>query len=508
MIKKYKEFINESFEMILESNVVYSDRMKLVLSKIDNPISDFLIGIENNDLDVKANFFDVPTDKNDKLSFTPDRKAQEILNDNTKYVRFNGRNGGWLRNKSANKTIFDALGYTYEEGTEPYNPNSYDTGKVISEYTSEKSGNTYVYVIFFNENVELGKGVYNKTKLREISIDNSKLVWSKNRQEVNIGKAIKALLDLGEYKFTAKELEQYVNQFKATIDKLNDKFSYFELVQGESIAYWYNYKNYLDRSGSLGNSCMSNVDDEYFDIYMSNSDVCKLLILKSQENPNKIVGRALLWTLTGGEKYLDRIYTIKDSDIQLFKDYAKENGWYSKLYNNSSDSNMAVSPDGKDVSLNISVKLGAGDYDYYPYLDTLKYLDTHKAILSIEKTHGCLTLESTDGSYYTCEYCNGTGRESCYNCEGDGSIECPECEGSGEEKCDTCHSNGEIECETCNGTGEEYEDKECDDCNGSGLQKCEDCSNGYVTCDRCDGEGEVECYNCDGEGEVECSECS
>ena len=96
------------------------------------------------------------------------------------------------------------------------------------------------------------------------------------------------------------------------------------MVQGESIAYWYNYKNYLDRSGSLGNSCMSNVDDEYFDIYMSNSDVCKLLILKSQENPNKIVGRALLWTLTGGEKYLDRIYTIKDSDIELFKDYAKE----------------------------------------------------------------------------------------------------------------------------------------------------------------------------------------
>ena len=118
---------------------------------------------------------------------------------------------------------------------------------------------------------------------------------------------------------------------------MNDRFQYFETITGDDIAYWYNYSNYKERSGTLGSSCMSNVEDYYFDIYTSNPDTCSLVILKSQEDDSKIVGRALLWTLTSGKKFMDRIYTIKDSDVQLFRDWAKENGWYSKYYNNSSD---------------------------------------------------------------------------------------------------------------------------------------------------------------------------
>ena len=76
MLKKYLEFINESMELILESDIVYSDKFRLALSKIENPLSKTLLGIENKDLDVRSNYFDILMDKNDTVSFIPDRRAQ------------------------------------------------------------------------------------------------------------------------------------------------------------------------------------------------------------------------------------------------------------------------------------------------------------------------------------------------------------------------------------------------------------------------------------------------
>jgi hypothetical protein len=516
MIKKYREFLNESYQLILESDVIYSDRMKLALSKIDNPISKFILDIENKDLPVKSNFFDIPIDVNDKISFIPDRKAQEILQDSTEYVRFVGSGGGWLKHKDTNKSIFDKLGYVYEEGTEPFRPNSNNVGEVISKVTSETSGKTYAYVIFKDENTKdvIGQGVYNNQKLRYID-NRQKLVWSKNRQDVKIGKGIKALLDISDYKFTAQELEQFVNQFKATIDKLNDKFSYFELVKGDEIGHWYNRQNYYESSGPLGSSCMAGVPKRYFSIYMENPDVCNLLILKSKEDNTKIIGRALLWTLINGEKYLDRIYTVGDSDVQLFKDYAKENDWYVKYYNGSNADSYVINPKtGEKDTLETKVKIKKGEYDGYPYLDTFKYWHPDTGILSTSReTSDDYILESTGGDYISCESCDGSGRQTCYDCDGDGSRECYECDGSGYQECSSCEGHGEESCSYCDGEGMiegvDGEETECSDCSGRGNVDCSDCDGrGRENCSDCDGDGSRECYNCDGDGRVDCGECN
>lgn len=515
MIKKYREFLNESYQLILESDVIYSDRMKLALSKIDSPISKFILDIENKDLPVKSNFFDIPIDVNDKISFIPDRKAQEILQESTEYVRFVGSGGGWLKHKDSNKSIFDKLDYVYEEGTEPFRPNSNNVGEVISKVTSETSGKTYAYVIFKDENTKdvIGQGVYNNEKLRYID-NRQKLVWSKNRQDIKIGKGIKALLDITDYKFTPQELEQFVNQFKATIDKLNDKFSYFELVEGDEIGYWYDYNNYLERKGTLGNSCMASVSKRYFSIYMENPDVCKLLILKSKEDNSKIVARSLLWTLKSGEKFLDRIYAINDSDIQLFKDYAKENDWYVKYYNGSSPESYAIDPKtGQKTSLKTEIQIKKGEYDGYPYLDTFKYWHPDTGILSTERSGDDYSLESTGGDYIRCESCDGSGRQTCYDCDGDGSRECHNCDGSGYQECSSCEGHGEESCSSCDGEGmiegADGEETECPDCSGRGNVDCSDCDGrGKEDCDSCDGDGSRECYNCDGEGRVDCGECN
>jgi hypothetical protein len=483
MIKRYFDFINESVELILESDVVYSKMFRTALTKIDNPISKILLDVENKDLPVASNYFDLARGKNDTLSVIPDRKAKEILEDTKEMVRFTGSGGGWLKHSDANKSIFQQLGY--EPEGDAYQPNSIAIGEVISKMTSQTSGKVWCYVKFPE-----GKGVYNQEKLRVVD-ERLKEVWSKNRQEVRIGRAIRALLTVAGENVLDKDLEVFVNQWKATVDKMNDRFQYFDVVDGEDIGHWYHYSNYKERNGSLGSSCMSNVNSNYFDIYIKNVDVCKLIILRSIEDDSLIVGRALLWTLSDGKKFVDRIYTIQDSDVQLFRDYAKENGWYTKQYNSSSDSGRAIAPDGTLVDLGtITVDIISGMYEAYPYLDTLKYFKPREGTLSNVRRGGDeYILEDTSGQLWRCEYCSGSGMQTCGNCDGDGHWGCNRCNGSGNINCGECGGSGKTE-------GEEGEE-ECDECGGSGKNEC----------NHCDGEGEIECEDCHGRGEHSCYEC-
>jgi len=486
MIKKYLEFINESLELLLESDVVYSDKFRLAIKKIsDNQpgsmIAKKLLDLENKDLDVRSNYFDILRDKNDKVSFIPDRKAQEILSDEKEQVSFSG-SGGWLKHKESNSKIFEALGYEYEEGTEPHSPSSSEIGEVIKKTISETSGNTYVWVKWFRGE-EIGQGVYNNNKL---SLYNQKYkqVWNKNRQDVKVGKAIRALLKANSDEVVDKELEEFVNSFKAQIDKINDKFSLFDVVKGDDIVYWYDHKKYYKQSGTLGSSCMKDGEPYYFDIYKSNPSVCQLIILKSDKNDNKIVGRALLWKLTDGNMFMDRVYSINDSDVNLFREYAKDNGWYSKYYNNSTESVEAISPTGETVTnLSTEIDIRSGYYDGYPYMDTFKWFSTS----------GRLSTENGD---YNLENTDGTLEEECDYCGGSGEYECGECYGSGEITCNKCEGSGEIDCENCNGSGKDGEE-ECSNCSGSGKEECNICGgSGEEDCDECNGYGDISCYNC------------
>ena len=486
MVKRYLDFIGESLEFLLESDVVYSDKFRKVISNIKSPISSKLLEIENKDLPVRSNYFDLLKDKNDTITFLPDRKAQEILKDNTKeMVSFRGE-GGWLTNNiKENGSIFDMLGYV-PQSTEPYKPQSSDIGEVVKKVVSPTSGKTWVWIKFPN-----GEGVYNQQRIVVVD-DSSAKLWGRGRQEIGVGRGIRALLTSTGEKIVDRELEEFVNLYKSAIDKLNDKFFFFEEVKGSDIGYWYNCDNYYMRSGQLGNSCMSSVDDSYFDIYISNPDRISLVIYKNPEEPTKILGRAILWTLNDGKKFMDRIYTSNDSDIQLFRQYAKENGWYCKYHNSSTDSGQAYDPEGNSVKLDLTVNIRKGYYKKYPYLDTLKYWNPDSGIISNDSNKGEYTLEDTSGEYGSrCEYCGGSQRVECYECSGSGEIECSDCRGKGEIKCDNCEGSGTI-------TDDEGNEKECPECHGNGDNECDDCG----------GRGEVECNYCDNRGEVDCPECT
>jgi hypothetical protein len=139
-------------------------------------------------------------------------------------------------------------------------------------------------------------------------------------------------------KYTDKEREEFVNQFKAALLDTSENAPKFELVSGQEIIKWYNVNNYKSASGYLGDSCMRySRCSEYFGIYTHNPEVCQLLILKEE---NKILGRALVWKLepndTGVEYLVDRVYTVDDATKILFDNWADEKG-YLRRYSFSQD---------------------------------------------------------------------------------------------------------------------------------------------------------------------------
>jgi hypothetical protein len=64
-----------------------------------------------------------------------------------------------------------------------------------------------------------------------------------------------------------------------------------------------------------------------FDIYIENR--LFVLILKDPVE-SSIHGRALLWILDDGTKYMDRVYTNREND-GLFEKWGDENGYKSKI---------------------------------------------------------------------------------------------------------------------------------------------------------------------------------
>ena len=506
MVKKYFDFINESIEILLESDVRYSEKFRKVLKKIGGSVSDALLNIENKDYPVQSNYFDV-TDGNDTISFTPDRKVKEILDKNKGKWAYM-ISGKYLSAESQFQYLWDALDVEREDVGEP--PVG-TMGTIGKEATSPRSGKRFVVFIPDDTNY---KPIPVNIDALSIGGGNSDF-FKTSRQTIRVGRGIRAILNSAKAKVTDKEVEEFVNKYKATIDSLNDIFSNFELVNGDSIAEWYNYERYEKgtEKGTLGSSCMADVNSNFFDIYCSNPDKISLVIYKCPEDNSKIRGRALVWKLNNGKTFMDRIYTHEDSDVELFRQYAKKNNMYSKVNNSSTSSGNCFRPDDDlKENLNLEVSLKPGRYDKYPYLDTLKYYNPSSGLIHNDKGEGECELEDTGGGFSECDSCGGNGTMDCPDCNGNGEEECSECNGRGQVECSECEGTSEVDCDQCSGSGTTTnangDDSECDKCDGSGKMECTKCDgDGETECRECNGRGEFECNNCDGNGTVDCPEC-
>jgi hypothetical protein len=241
-----------------------------------------------------------------------------------------------------------------------------------------------------------------KSKIKDFSLDYFK--EDKGRVPIKVGRFVNKFLSkqaFDEINITDSDVETFVNLFKSyfTPDKRNLK-----IVEGLDIFKYYNVENYATtfglRSGSLWNSCMRQTDrNKFMQLYVDNSDICKMLVFLDDEG--KVRSRALLWEMVNkdGEciKVMDRIYSIYDHDIYLFKSWAKENGYACKLQQ-SANTEQLFEFDGGPVNLKLHIKLTKSNFNYYPYLDTFKYFDIEEGTLyNYEKSFTNFKLVQSNG---------------------------------------------------------------------------------------------------------------
>jgi hypothetical protein len=176
---------------------------------------------------------------------------------------------------------------------------------------------------------------------------------SPQRQEMRLGRIINRILP---DQFTAKEIEDFVNEYKSEHDMITGNIG-IRLVDGKEIAYWYDYRKYNQKAGgTLNNSCMRNVGKDRLSLYVDNPNQVKLAIYTRN---NQLEARALVWQTDKGV-YMDRIYYTQDHLSNAFQRYAENQGW--KIYNRR--------------ERNMSVRLDNNKRDYiqnHPYLDTFQY---------------------------------------------------------------------------------------------------------------------------------------
>jgi hypothetical protein len=407
MILKYNDYLSEKVinELLLESRLVLSKDFYNILFRINaNNISSELIKLNNKEIDgVKQNYIDI-TDEKDKASFTPDRKAQDLNKDRPEVWKVT-QSSRYLTHSDKNDKVFKALGYD-KTSNEVWNPQVGTLGSILSE-TTRPSGNTYVLFEEYDNDKRLV--VLNKAAIELSDADNTK-IWTTSRNPMNVGRLARSILNSAKISFSERELEEFVNQYKASYDFTKDRLRQFDIVSGKDIAYWYNGDKYQSGGGSLNNSCMSGVNSEFFNIYCYNKQASLIILYddngninESEYKSNKIKGRALLWEceIDGNPaKFMDRVYTTLESDVILFKQFAEKNGWWYKK-NQNMDPEEEIT-DGKTSSrYTIVVYLEKSDWFSYPYLDTLCYISTSENYLTNDDSMQTQRLARDTGGDYT-----------------------------------------------------------------------------------------------------------
>jgi hypothetical protein len=106
-----------------------------------------------------------------------------------------------------------------------------------------------IYVLFESD----GKtSVLNKLALENIGEDSR--AWSTSRNNIKIGRLVRSILKVSGVSFIEKDIETFVNKYKATFDFSKNMIKQFDIVKGDDIKYWYKGNNYEGNGGTLNGS--------------------------------------------------------------------------------------------------------------------------------------------------------------------------------------------------------------------------------------------------------------
>lgn len=207
------------------------------------------------------------------------------------------------------------------------------------------------------------------------------------RVKIKIGRFLKKFLlerSMKEYGLCMKDIEGFVNLFKSYF---NTDPKALKIIQGDDILKYYLQENYHspdgNRYGTIWSSCMRHKErNRYMELYTKNSFI-KMLVLFDENN--KVRARALLWDKLKDSnekeyKIMDRIYTVYDHDVNLFKNWANENGYIPK-FEQSCKTESLFDVNGEPRHIELRAELENSKFDYYPYLDSFKFFNSVKGQL-------------------------------------------------------------------------------------------------------------------------------
>lgn len=350
MLNKYNDFILE--KLLMESVIHFAPPFRKNLGKLkDEPIAKKLLDIERDNIKPDITF--VNLDKEGYVSFTTMKNAKKIL-----ATQF----------KMPEDKMENILDNDEEIGDDIWKLHKRDYP--IRHYSPLMGMG------------EIGQGD----------------PYEKARNPVKLGRFVNNVLPGS---FTAKEVEDFVNKFKAALEQSGENFIE---VSGEEIGDYYDHKKYAKMSGTLGSSCMARQESSIFQIYIDNPEVCSMLVLLED---NLVIGRALIWKLetsdNGAECFLDRQYTIKESDVEKFRNYAIEKGWSYKTYNNHTNLGSVTYNEESKIT-EMTVKIKKNSYSEFPYVDTFRRYDPSTGTLYNDSENsseniGNYILDSTSGGY-------------------------------------------------------------------------------------------------------------
>ena len=233
-----------------------------------------------------------------------------------------------------------------------------------------------------------------KTKYHIINSDNTKDPFGDGigRTTIKIGRFVRKFLTenaFQEFGIKDSDVEKFVNFFKSYF---NFDPSKLMIVSGDEIRKFYLEENYFKPNGytygTLWNSCMRQKErNKFMKLYAVNPEAKMLVLFEDDESGKKVRARALLWDgvkefdSDTEYKFMDRIYTVYDHDVDVFKNWAKENGYLTKWEQNAK-SEIYVDIDGHPERKHLYLILKNHNLSWYPYLDTFKYYDVRKGRFS------------------------------------------------------------------------------------------------------------------------------
>lgn len=345
----YSDFLLEKqLQLISESVVYFSPKLKEEIIKVKSPISRALLEIDGEDIKDDITFLDY-TEQEGFITYKTMKTMLKQLDDST---------------------LDDEL------------------KKILKEVEIKSPKSSLSANFLANKDIP----------------DNIRNIYLKSRNPIKLGRLINTLLP---NKFTPQEIEKFANKFKAL--QRGESLTTVRVVEGDEIAKWYHEDNYLESKHTLGTSCMRRGTDRYFKIYTQNPEVCKMVCSFAEDEYGvlKLTGRALLWKpiVTKGESgfewFMDRQYGISDAEIENLRNWAEKEGYAYKT-NNSHSSFFLVNYKGETSKCRMKVELQEQDYSSFPFMDTFRRYDpeTYTLYNDDEREFGGQYILNSTGGYY------------------------------------------------------------------------------------------------------------